>query len=196
MAEIILAETASVSTPSASKVSFYADNTANPQLLFKDDGGTAIPIADSRNTMTMAGKTFTAPVLGVATGTSLAVTGLITTSSATAGIGYATGAGGTVTQLTSKVTAFTLSKNTGLITFAADSLAANTTSAGATWTNTAMAATDNVIFMHQSGGTIGAYYITCTPAAGSATIYIRNTTGGALAEAPVVRFTIIKGVSA
>jgi len=51
MAEIIFDETISTSTPSAGKVSFYADTTANPQLLFKDDGGTAVNILDSRNTV-------------------------------------------------------------------------------------------------------------------------------------------------
>ena len=195
MAEIILAETASVSTPSAANVSIFADNTANPQLKFTDDGGTTVQIADARNTMTMAAKTFTAPVLGAATGTSLAVTGAIT-SSGTAGIGYATGAGGTVTQATSKVTAFTLSKTTGTIQFAADALAANTTTAGATWTNTTIAATDLVVFTHVSGGTLGAYNVACLPAAGSATIYIRNTTAGSLSEAPVFRFAVIKSVNA
>ena len=194
MASIVLAETASVNTPSASKVAVFADTTANPQLKFTDDAGNTRTVADNNNTVTLANKTFTAPVLGAATGTSLAVTGAVTSSGG--GIGYATGAGGTVTQATSKVTAFTLSKLSGNITFAADNLAANTTSAGAVWTNTFIAAGDNVVFMHISGGTLGAYHVQCTPAAGSATIYIRNMTAGALAEAPVFRFSIIKGVTA
>ena len=64
MAEIILAETASVSTPGAGYVSIYADTTANPKMLFKDDGGTAVDILDSRNTVTgITSKTFTNPTL-------------------------------------------------------------------------------------------------------------------------------------
>ena len=55
------------------------------------------------------------PVIGAATGTSLAVTGAVT-SSGTAGVGYATGAGGTVTQATSRTTGVTLNKTTGAIT--------------------------------------------------------------------------------
>lgn len=231
MAELILAETSSVSTPSAAKVSFYADTTANPQLVFKDDGGTVTQLLDTRNTNIITGaKTFnngtllinnpaatfaytitpaaivaarilnlplttatdTLVSLGMASQTFL---GAILSSGIT-GIGYATGAGGTVVQATSKVTAFTLSKVCGTITFAADSLAADTTSAGAVWTNTAIAATDHVVFTHVSGGTLGAYNIACTPAAGSATLFIRNLTPGALAEAPVFRFTVIKGVNA
>ena len=194
MAQILLAETASVTTPSAAVVAFFADNTANPQMKFTDDGGTTVQLLDTRNTATVSAKTFVAPVLGAATGTSLAVTGAITSSGG--GIGYATGAGGTVTQLTSKVTAFTLSKLTGAITFAADALASQTSTAGATWTNTFIAATDHVVFTHISGGTVGAYNIACLPAAGSATVYLRNTTGGSLSEAPVFKFTVIKGVSA
>jgi hypothetical protein len=194
MAEIILAETASTFTPATANVSLYADTTANPQLVFKDDGGTAVIVADSRNTLTMAGKTFTTPNIGAATGTSLAVTGTVTSSGG--GLGYATGNGGTVVQATSKVTAFTLSKLCGTIQFAADSLASDTSSAGTVWTNTTISATDIVVFMHISGGTIGAYNVQCNPADGSATIYIRNLTPGALAEAPVFRYAVIKAVTA
>jgi hypothetical protein len=139
--------------------------------------------------------TLTTPVIGAATGTSAVLTGAIT-SSGTAGIGYATGAGGAVVQATSKVTAFTLSKTVGTIQFAADALAADTSSAGAVWTNTTIAATDVVIFTHSSGGTLGAYGIACAPAAGSATLVIRNLTPGSLSEAPIFRFAVIKGVVA
>lgn len=194
MASIILAETASVPIPSSSKVAMFADNTANPQLKFTDDAGNTRTVADNNNTVTMANKTFTAPNIGSATGTSLAVTGAITSSGGA--IGYAAGAGGTVTQATSKVTAFTLSKLSGTIQFAADALGADTTSAGATWTNTFIAATDVVVFMHISGGTLGAYNVTCTPSAGSATIRIRNLTPGSLSEAPVFAFVVIKAVTA
>lgn len=194
MAEIILAETASVSTPSAGKISLYADTTANPQMKFVDDGANVRTIADTINTVTLANKTLTAPNIGAATGTSVILTGAIT-SSGTAGVGYATGAGGAVTQLTSKATAFTLSKVTGAITFAADALASQT-NAACTWTNTTIAANDLVVFTHSSGGTLGAYNLSCTPAAGSATLTLRNITGGSLSEAPVFRFAVIKSVVA
>ena len=140
--------------------------------------------------------TLVTPNIGAATGTSVILTGAHTSSSPTAGIGYATGAGGAITQLTSKVTAFTLNTVCGTIQFAADALAADTTSAGATWTNSAIAATDLVVFTHSSGGTFGAYNVTCTSAGGSANIKIRNLTPGSLSEAPVFRFTVFKGVVA
>ena len=121
--------------------------------------------------------------------------GSITSSSATGGVGYATGAGGTVTQATSKATGVTLSKVCGTITLNAANLAA-ATGVSFTLTNTAIAATDLVVIVHDSVGTLGAYGITATPAAGSATITVRNNTAGALAEAIVLRFAIIKAVTA
>ena len=135
--------------------------------------------------------TLTTPNIGAATGTSLAATGAIT-SSGTAGIGYATGAGGIVTQATSKATAFTLSKITGQITTAADALAAGTI-VSATWTNTVIAATDIVVVTHVSGGTLGAYTINVAAGAGSATFTLRNNTAGSLSEALVIGFAVIKG---
>jgi hypothetical protein len=106
--------------------------------------------------------------------------------------GYDTGQGGTVTQATSKATAFTLSKPTGQITLNGAALAADTT-VSATWTNTAIAATDVVVFNHVSGGTLGAYTFNAQCAAGSATLNIRNITPGSLSEAPVIQFNVIKG---
>jgi len=137
----------------------------------------------------------TADFSGAATAASVTTSGAIR-SSGTGGIGYATGAGGAVVQATSKVTAFTLSKTCGTIQFAADALGADTTSGGTVWTNTTIAANDLVVFTHSSGGTLGAYSIACTPASGSATIYIRNNTPGSLSEAPIFRFAVIKGVVA
>jgi fermentation-respiration switch protein FrsA (DUF1100 family) len=185
----------SIATPAAGIGSVYVDATTK-RVASKNDAGTVSDYADLTSTQTLAGKTLTTPNIGAATGTSLAVTAGITTSSATsAGIGYATGAGGAVTQATSKATAFTLSRLTGTITFAADALASQT-SVASTWTNTTIAANDVVVFTHSSGGTLGAYNIACTPAAGSATINLRNTSGGSLSEAPVFRFAIIKSVVA
>lgn len=119
----------------------------------------------------------------------------ITSIGATAGIGYGTGAGGTVTQATSKATGVTLNTVCGTITLNNASLAA-TTSVAFTLTNSAIAATDVIVIVHDSVGTLGAYSIVATPAAGSATITVRNNTAGALAEAIVLRFAVIKAVTA
>lgn len=112
----------------------------------------------------------------------------------TSKIGYVTGAGGTVTQSTSKATAFTLSKVTGQITTANDSLAA-ATSVASTWTNTTIAATDVVVTNHVSGGTVGAYLFDVSCGAGSATLTITNRTAGSLSEALVISFVVLKGVT-
>ena len=106
--------------------------------------------------------------------------------------GYTTGAGGAVTQLTSKATGVTLNKLTGQITMNNAALAA-TTIVSFTLTNSTIAATDIIIFSHVSGGTIGAYTFNAQAAAGSATINVRNATAGSLSEAIVLGYAVIKG---
>lgn len=113
----------------------------------------------------------------------------------TVSIGYATGAGSTVTQLTSKATGVTLNKACGQITMHNASLAA-TTSVSFTLTNSAIAATDVVIVNIASGATTNSYITTVQAvAAGSCSITLRNYTAGALGEAVVLNFAVIKGVS-
>ncbi len=109
--------------------------------------------------------------------------------------GYITGEGGTVTQATSKATAVTLNKKCGRITMNAASLAAATT-VTFTLTNSTIAATDLLVLNHVSGGTAGAYLLNAQAAAGSASINVRNVTAGALAEAIVIGFAVIKAVTA
>lgn len=117
-------------------------------------------------------------------------------STITTGLGFYAGggAGGTVTQATSKATAFTLNTQCGQITTAGDVLNAATI-VSATWTNSKIAATDVVIINHKSGGTLGAYTIDVACLAGSATLTIRNATAGNLTETLVLNFVVIKGVT-
>lgn len=115
-------------------------------------------------------------------------------TSATAGFGYGTGAGGTVTQATSKSTGVTLNTVTGEITMNAASLAADTT-VSFTLTNSAIASGDYVLVQHVSAGTAASYICTALAAAGSATINVRNATAGALAEAIVLKFVVIKAAT-
>ena len=121
--------------------------------------------------------------------------GSVLSESATAGIGYMTGAGGTVTQMTNKTTGVTLNTVTGTITLNNASLAGDTT-ASFVLTDSAIAATDAVIVLHESAGTLGAYSFASTAGAGSATIAVHNNTPGALGEAIVLRFVVIKSVNA
>jgi len=131
------------------------------------------------------------PAIGVATGTSLAATGAIT-SSGTAGVGYATGAGGAVTQITSRTTGVTLNKTTGAITLV--SAAGSATAATFTVTNSTVAATD-VIILNQKSGT-DLYDLMVTAVAGGSFNITFRTTGGTTTETPVFNFAVIKGVAA
>jgi len=136
----------------------------------------------------------TTPVIGAATGTSLSTTGNQVISS-TGKHGYATGAGGTVTQATSKATGVTLSKSTGQITLNNAALAADTT-VSFMLTNTVIEAGDILIMNHISAGTAGSYLLNAQSAAGTASINIRNITAGSLSEAIVIAFAVIKAVTA
>jgi len=112
-----------------------------------------------------------------------------------AGLGYGTGAGGTVTQATNKATAVTLNKPTGQITMNAAALAANT-NVSFTFTNSLIAATDTILIHRGSGGSAGVYFCTADGvAAGSCSITVRNTSAGSLSEAIVLNFTLLKGAT-
>jgi hypothetical protein len=136
----------------------------------------------------------TTPNIGVATGTSLSTTGNQVISGA-GKQGYATGSGGVVTQATSKATGVTLSKPTGQITLNNAALAADTT-VSFTLTSTVIEANDILVMNHISGGTAGSYLLNAQSAAGSASINVRNITGGSLSEAIVIAFAVIKAVIA
>jgi hypothetical protein len=130
----------------------------------------------------------TTPVIGAATGTSLAATGAIT-SSGTAGIGYVIGAGGAITQGTSRTTGVTLNKTTGSITLF--SAAGSATAATFTVTNSTVAANDVIILNQKSGTDLYDLMVTAV-AAGSFNITFR-TTSGVTTETPVFSFAVIKG---
>jgi len=150
-------------------------------------------LATQNTTQTLTNKTLVAPVIGAATGTSLSTTGNQVISG-TGKQGYATGAGGVVTQATSKATGVTLSKPTGQITLNGAALAASTT-VSFTLTNTVIEVGDILVMNHISGGTAGSYSLNAQSAAGSASINVRNISLGSLSEAIVIAFAVIKAVS-
>jgi len=120
----------------------------------------------------------------------------ILSASPSAGIGYATGAGGTVTQATSKSTGVTINTVCGNIVTHNASLAAGGV-VSFTVTNSALGATDFVDCKRVSGGTAMSYFVdTDSMAAGSFVVYLQNITAGALAEAITLRFKITKVVTA
>lgn len=150
------------------------------------------------NRYTDAGAYNGTPVLinrstGLTTLESLAVSGnaLVTGSG---GLGYGTGSGGTVTQLTSKSTGVTLNTTNGLITLNGAALANNTT-VSFTVTNSKFASSD-AIFVNVVGGTAGAYLVWAGGGtSGSFPVYVRNISGSSLSEAFAVTFVIIKAVT-
>jgi len=108
------------------------------------------------------------------------------------GIGYATGAGGTVTQGTSRTTGVTLSKRSGAITlFTAAGTSAYTSF---TVTNTLVSATDVIIVNQKSGTNIYETFVSAV-ADGSFRITFSAASGTA-SDAPVFNFVVIEGVAA
>src|SRR5262249_10970471 len=120
----------------------------------------------------------------------------IKSSSATAGIGYATGAGGTVTQNTSKSTGVTLNNICGQITTNGAALASGA-AVSFTLTNSAIAATDVVHVAIASGATTNTYIcFVDAVAAGSCRILIRNISASSASDTLVITFMVHKAVNA
>jgi hypothetical protein len=162
-------------------------SSANLRAALTDETGTGSAVfADTPTLIT--------PILGVASATSLNSSGSQTIAG-TGKQGYATGSGGAVVQSSSKATSVTLNKSNGQITMDAASLSAATV-VSFTLTNSIIEAGDIIVMNHISGGTLGAYIFNASTAAGSASINVSNWTSGALAEAIVIRFAVIKVVSA
>ena len=174
-----------VSGLAANVATFLATpSSANLAAALTDETGTGANVF--ANTPTLV-----TPVIGAATGTSLTASGALV-STGTAGVGYATGAGGTVTQGTNRTTGVTLNKTTGSITLF--SASGSATAASFTVTNSTVAATDVIILNQQSGTDLYDLAVTAV-AAGSFRITFR-TTGGTTTETPVFNFAVIKGVAA
>jgi hypothetical protein len=120
----------------------------------------------------------------------------VTTSSSSGGLGYATGAGGAVTQITSSSTGVTLNTATGQVT-----TVALTTAAGAeevfTVTNSSVADGDvvSVSPVYAGTGTPGVF-TTVTSGGGSFKITITNLHASAAFNAAMrINFVIVKGVA-
>lgn len=174
------------------------DHANGPVLVF-DCAGTKMHIRITGSTSQILNSAFSAANLqwtdaGAFTARASLASPILNSTST---LGYSTGAGGTVAQGSGsgKATGVTLNKATGLITMDGAVLNAATI-VSFTLTNSTIAATDTLILNHASGGTVGAYTFDAQCGAGSAVINVRNATAGNLTEAPVIRFTVIKSVSA
>jgi hypothetical protein len=129
---------------------------------------------------------------GTVTAASVDSTGGVKSSSDTAGFGYATGAGGTVTQATSRTTAVTIDKTCGSITMF--SAAGSATAASFTVNNSAVGESDVVILNQRSGTNL--YDLNVTDVSNGSFRITFRTTGGTAADAPVINFAVIKAVTA
>lgn len=151
---------------------FYigATNSAAPDLLFSNVGGQEMVRISNGGNLTVS-----TPAL----------------------LGYGTGAGGTVTQATSKSTAVTLNKPCGQITMNNAALAAGGI-ASFTVNNSLVALGDTVAVTLRAGyATVGTYRV-AAEAVNTGTFYIslENRSAGSLSEAVVINFTVIKGATA
>lgn len=128
---------------------------------------------------------------------SVTASGLIKSSSVSGGIGYATGAGGTVTQITSKTTSVTLNKVCGQITTHNAALAAGA-SAIFQFANSAIAATDTVIVhISDNAATDNVYTVAVVlQGIGFANLKLTNNHSVSLSEAVLINFAVIKAVAA
>ncbi len=180
-----------------------AGSAATPSYSFSGSTSTGIYL-QAVNQMAISVAGATKMVFGAATTTlssNLVVTGSIVVNSGTivstsGGVGYAAGAGGAVTQLTSKSTGVTLNKICGQIVMNNAALGAGA-EVSFVLTNTTIAATDVVIPTIASGGTVGSYAIVIdATAAGNCTFTLTNLSAGSLSQAVVINFVVFKSVNA
>jgi hypothetical protein len=110
-------------------------------------------------------------------------------------IGYNTGAGAAVTQITNKATAVTIDAPCGAITMNGAALAANTR-VGFTVNNATVTNRDTVVVTLSGTGFAGSYMIWAeSVATGSFIIRIWNYTAGSLSNALIINFAVIKAVN-
>lgn len=146
---------------------------AGGQLMLWSNGAQSLKLDTSNNA------TFAGSVLSISSG----------------GVGYTTGSGGAVTQLTNKATGVTINKINGAITL--NNAALNSGAAVSfTVTNSTVAVTDTpcvAVATGQGGGP----YETWVSAVGTGSfqITLRNNSGGTLSDALVLNFGILKTVN-
>lgn len=116
-------------------------------------------------------------------------------SPGTGGVGYATGAGGAVTQSTNKSTGVTLNRPSGQITMNNAAMTTNTI-VSFVLTNSAIVATDVLVLNIVSGTAApGQYNYNAACSNGSATITIKQNGATTLSDALVFQFALIKGAT-
>ena len=181
-------------TYSPAAIGFITTNgggSTKGDLIFATRNGTtdAVPTEVARIT---SGQNF---LIGTSTDNGadkLQVNGAIKSIAGTSGIGYATGAGGAVTQTSSRVTGVTLDKVCGKITLV--SAAGSSSWQTFTVSNSAVAAGDVVNIVQASGSNLYSVLVTSV-SAGAFNVSVSAVSGTAT-ESPVLNFAVIKAVSA
>jgi hypothetical protein len=184
-------------------ISLTAAGGATPEVVITSTGVNITGTLNTSSTLTVTGN---ANVGNLGTAGLIVATGNVTggniisvgaiLSNGTAGIGYATGAGGTVTQTGSKTATVTLDKICGQITTTADSIGSGT-SASFTLTNSTISENDVVYVSIKSGTSVaGAYTIFCDAVAnGSCRISVFNLSGSPKTDTLVINYSVIKSVN-
>lgn len=172
-------------------------SSGNGSLLLFGTGGTSFngPMSNSATTASTSTTTGSLVNSGGFGNAGAIFGGSSILSTGTGGIGYATGAGGSVTQITSRNTGVILSKISGDIVLLSGINAAVSAATANTVivTNTTVAITDTISISQKSGTDKYLIFVT-NVAAGSFTITF-FTTGGTTNESPVFHFNVIKGVN-
>jgi hypothetical protein len=148
--------------------------------------GTGSPVRENTPTLIT-------PVIGAATGTSLSVTGSLRSTGPTAGIGYSSGAGNTVSQVTSKITDVAINFISGGITTHNSTLADNT-SVVFQVNNSAVSATDVPVITLTGNSAFNYIAAVVDVGSGNFKIGIKNISGMDLSEAITINYVIIKAV--
>ena len=110
-------------------------------------------------------------------------------ANSTGGVGYKTGAGNAVTQLSSRTTGVTINNPTGNITLF--SAAGSATPTSFTVTNSAVGANDVIVISEKSGTDLYVGFATAVAAGSFKFTFIDDS--GTTVEAPVFNFVVIKG---
>ncbi len=131
--------------------------------------------------------------LGALTATSVTSSGLIKSTSATGGVGYATGAGAAGVQASSRTTTVVVTGMCGSITLV--SAAGSATPFSFTVTNTSVAATDTIILSQKSGTDKYTTQVVTAVGAGSFQVTLANAVG-TTTESPVFSFAVVRAVAA
>jgi hypothetical protein len=176
---------------------FHVANSTASDIVRITQSGAGVPLrVEDEATDTTPFIIDTAGNVGIGTPTptaKLQVVGGIVSTDPTAGLGYATGAGGTVTQGTSRTTPVTLNKICGSITLVS---AAPVLAAWVSFTvnNTTIGLTDTIALSYSGGSNTYVIIPGKIVAGTSFTINIVSVLGIAV-DQPVINFSIIKSVT-